>query len=314
MACNDEYRHVCLKDLDNYIKRDSYFSDFDKDEIALIQQNLGIEAAKASDYNPTIVLGTFDSIYQQVKNNSLKVGYVYVIKDFRSIYLDVDGNVCGTEDNVPSQEYYVYLTPVTENTFNKNVTLVATDKTIKGCEQWTVQYDITPVILTTGVTNKGTITYLKDTNNNSAYYDFKNIKFKIHLADLNKGSKTYTEDTYLYTFDSDGTDASENLCKNNHLEYGATRNVFLGNTQNVTLAADCHDNIFFANCENCVFTYGTYGNYFQNNVVRCKGAVHEKTLDSKTATTCPKWFDVLEDTEIMIYLDPETRTFQVTEV
>ena len=29
-------------------------------------------------------------------------------------------------------------------------------------------------------------------------------------------------------------------------------------------------------CENCVFDYGTYGNFFQDNVVRCKGTVHEK--------------------------------------
>ena len=87
---------------------------------------------------------------------------------------------------------------------------------------------------------------------------------------------TYEFDTYLYTFDNGGKDSSETLCKNNHLEKGANRNVFLGNTQNVTLSADCHDNIFFRNCENCVFDYGTYGNFFQDNVVRCKGTVHEK--------------------------------------
>jgi hypothetical protein len=125
-------------------------------------------------------------------------------------------------------------------------------------------------------TSRGTITYLKDANNNTAYYDFKNIKFKKTLSELSKGPTTYEFDTYLYTFDNGGKDSSETLCKNNHLEKGANRNVFLGNTQNVTLSADCHDNIFFRNCENCVFDYGTYGNFFQDNVVRCKGTVHEK--------------------------------------
>lgn len=314
MECNNDFRHVCYKDLKNYIERDKYFSDFTKEEIELIQKNLGIVNSQDQSYNPTVIIGTYDEIYNQASISNLKIGYKYVIKDFRSIYLDEDGNICGTDNFMPSKEYTMFLTPSSTSTFDKRVQIVNGDLSMANPINWIVEYDIRKKIFSNGTTNKGTITYLKDTNNNSAYYDFKNIKFKKRLEDLNKGATTYNEDTYLYTFDNGGNDASNSICKNNHLEYGAYRNVFLGNTQNVTLSADCHDNIFFKNCENCNFDYGTYNNYFKDNVIRCSGSVHEKELDSITSNNYPKRFDILEDREVMVYLDPHTQTYQLAQL
>lgn len=308
MACNNEYRHVCLKDLENYIKRDPYFSDFSEDEIKMIQKNLGITTSDG--YNPTLVLGDYQTIYNQAKTGSLKIGYVYVIQDFQSIYLDVDGAVCGTNDNIPSQTYWLILNPNSTTSFDSRVKLQQLAGTGE-CEKWVVEYDITPQTFADGTTSKGTITFLKDENNNYAYYDFKNIKFKKTLAELNKGATSYDKASYLYTFDNGGADASRTKCKNNHLEKGAIRNVFLGDTQNVTLAADCHDNIFFQGCENCTFNYGTYGNFFKDDVKRCDGTVHEKELDSVTSSNYPKHFDVLDDKEVMVYLDAQTQTYQI---
>ena len=314
MECNNDFRHVCYKDLKNYIERDKYFSDFTKEEIELIQKNLGIVNNQDQSYNPTVIIGTYDEIYNQASISNLKIGYKYVIKDFRSIYSDEDGNICGTDNFMPSKEYTMFLTPSSTSTFDKRVQIVNGDLSTANPIDWIVEYDIRKKIFSNGTTSKGTITYLKDTNNNSAYYDFKNIKFKKHLEDLNKGATTYNEDTYLYTFDNGGNDASNSICKNNHLEYGAYRNVFLGNTQNVTLSADCHDNIFFKNCENCNFDYGTYNNYFKDNVIRCSGSVHEKELDSITSNNYPKRFDILEDREVMVYLDPHTQTYQLAQL
>ena len=314
MECNNDFRHVCYKDLKNYIERDKYFSDFTKEEIELIQKNLGIVNNQDQSYNPTVIIGTYDEIYNQASISNLKIGYKYVIKDFRSIYSDEDGNICGTDNFMPSKEYTMFLTPSSTSTFDKRVQIVNGDLSMANPIDWIVEYDIRKKIFSNGTTNKGTITYLKDTNNNSAYYDFKNIKFKKRLEDLNKGATTYNEDTYLYTFDNGGNDASNSICKNNHLEYGAYRNVFLGNTQNVTLSADCHDNIFFKNCENCNFDYGTYNNYFKDNVIRCSGSVHEKELDSITSNNYPKRFDILEDREVMVYLDPHTQTYQLAQL
>lgn len=314
MACIEEFRHVCFKDLDNYIQRDQYFSDFTSDEIKLIKKNLGLAASSDAGYNPLIVTGDYDTIYKESVNSQLVVGYVYIITNFRSIYLDRDNVICGTDDNLPSQEYWLFLSPNGSSTFDKRVRMFQPDNPNATCQNWIVEYDITPTIFGEESHSRGTITYLKDQNNNYAYYDFKNIKFKKTLEELSKGPSTYTEDTYFYTFDIGGTDSSEVACKNNHLEIGSVRNIFLGNTQNIVLAADCHDNTFFKSCENCTFDYGTYGNYFQDDVKRCKGSIHEKVLSAETSQNIPKQFDIINDMEVMVYLDSTTQTYQIKQL
>lgn len=312
MSCSNQFRHVCLKDLENYIKRDTYFSDFSEQEILQIQKNLGIITSNSNidEYNPILITGTYDQIVQHLYSASLKIGYIYVITDFRSIYLDCDSNICGTEAFIPSQECWIFLTPVSSNAFDKRVSLLS-PKAITNCQDWIVEYDITK---NSCAQSKGTITYLKDTNGNYAYYDFKNIKFKKSIADLNKGPVRYDHDTYLYTFDNNGVDASELNCKNNHLENGAYNNVFLGTTKNVTLDSDCHDNIFFKNTENAHFLYGTYNNYFKDNVSHCYGIVHDKELAEITTLPSTKHFEQLGNKQIVTYFDHETLTQQITQL
>lgn len=311
MACTEEFRHVCFKDLDNYIQRDNYFSDFTTDEKNLIKKNLGLAIDSDAGYNPLIVSGDYDYIYKQYTEQQLVVGYVYIITNFKSIYLDRNNILCGTDEHLPSQEYWLFLTPNSNSSFDKRVRLFQPTNPDATCQNWTVEYDITPTIFDEENKSLGTILYLKDQNNNYAYYDFKNIRFKKTLDELNRGPATYETDTYLYTFDNGGIDSSETFCKNNHLEIGAVRNIFFGNTQNVTLAADCHDNMFFKNCENSTFDYGTYNNFFQDDVKRCKGSVHEKVLSAVTSQNCPKQFDILNDAEVIVYLDSETQTYQM---
>ena len=64
MECNNDFRHVCYKDLKNYIERDKYFSDFTKEEIELIQKNLGIVNNQDQSYNPTVIIGVFEYVMQ----------------------------------------------------------------------------------------------------------------------------------------------------------------------------------------------------------------------------------------------------------
>lgn len=311
MACNEEYRHVCFKDLENYFKKDQYFNDLSDEEKALIRKNLGIPEAEDYDtFNPTAIIGNYNYIKNLVDLAQLQLGYVYIINDFRSIYT-IDNEVLGL-DKVPSTEYYVILHPITTNQFDKRVSLVAqsANATSTGTK-WEVEYSIYPKVMPDGTTDRGQITYLKDENNNSAYYDFKNIKFKRTLAELNKGSNTYTEDQYLYTFDSSGKDNSETInCKNNELKKGAWDNVFLGSTQNNTLAADVHSNTFFKSCENNTFDYGTRNNYFLNDIRQCRGAVHDKELAELISIQCPKEFNILNTNQVLVYLDSETQTYQ----
>lgn len=311
MSCDNQFRHVCLKDLDNYVKRDTYFSDFSEEEIKQIQKNLGIViSGDTEEFNPILISGTYAQVVQQQQLGNLKIGYVYVITDFRSIYLDCDNNVCGTDAFIPSQEYQIFLTPTGINTFDKRVSLLQ-QNIASDCRNWIVEYNINQ---NSCEQSKGTITYLKDSNGNYAYYDFKNIKFKKTLADLNKGPVSYDHDTYLYTFDNNGTDASELNCKNNHIEKGASNNVFLGTTKNVTLDSDCHDNIFFKNTENTHFLYGTYNNYFKDNVNHCYGIVHDKEITELTSLPTTKHFEQLGDKQIVTYFDHETLTQQIVQL
>lgn len=311
MSCDNQFRHVCLKDLDNYVKRDTYFSDFSEEEIKQIQKNLGIViSGDTEEFNPILISGTYAQVVRQQQLGNLKIGYVYVITDFRSIYLDCDNNVCGTDAFIPSQEYQIFLTPTGINTFDKRVSLLQ-QNIASDCRNWIVEYNINQ---NSCEQSKGTITYLKDSNGNYAYYDFKNIKFKKTLADLNKGPVSYDHDTYLYTFDNNGTDASELNCKNNHIEKGASNNVFLGTTKNVTLDSDCHDNIFFKNTENTHFLYGTYNNYFKDNVNHCYGIVHDKEITELTSLPTTKHFEQLGDKQIVTYFDHETLTQQIVQL
>jgi hypothetical protein len=48
--------------------------------------------------------------------------------------------------------------------------------TIAG-KSWEVEYDPTRKVLSDGTLTKGQITFLWDDNGNSAFYDFKNIRF-----------------------------------------------------------------------------------------------------------------------------------------
>ena len=308
MECN-EYRHVCLKDLENYFKKDQYFGDLSKEEIKLIRKNLGIVASSSGDAiigNGDIIKESYQQILAQMQMNELKINNLYIIDDFQTIYSDIDGIT------YEGPIYWLFLTPNSTSSFDTRVRMLSTDlEKAPTSTKWIVEYDINPNILSDGTQTKGTITYLKDQNNNYAYYDFKNMKFKKTLSELNKGAETYTEDTLLYTFDLGGIDGSETVCKNNHLEKGASRNVFLNVTNNVSLSADCHDNIFFKQTENCDLGYGTRNNYFISEMKLCSGSVHDKTLGEVISMTCPKQFNVCNDTQVLIYLDPETQTFQV---
>ena len=80
MACDNQFRHVCLKDLENYIKRDEYFSDFSDEEKAIIKKNLGITTSgESSEYDPIVHLLTYDTVYKKQNAKELQVRHIYVI-------------------------------------------------------------------------------------------------------------------------------------------------------------------------------------------------------------------------------------------
>ena len=306
MACDNQFRHVCLKDLENYIKRDEYFSDFSDEEKAIIKKNLGINTSgESSEYDPIVHLLTYDTVLQLKESEELKVGHVYVIQDFQTIYSD------GSDGVMKGKTYWLFLHPTSRATFDPRVGIFCPEDSNNNCSKWTVEYDITRSEVVTGEYNKGTITYLKDQNNNEAFYDFKNIKFKKTLDELKDFPKTYTKDTYFYTFDNDGLDGSEYGWKNNRLEKGAIRNIFLNDTENTSIESDCHDNVFAGGCINSRFGYGTFKNIFKDTVYNCIGVLNNAKVGHETNGFNYKRIDDFSDKYAITYLDKDTETFQV---
>lgn len=306
MACNNQFRHVCLKDLENYIKRDEYFSDFSDEEKAIIKKNLGITTSgEFSEYDPIVHLLTYDTVLQLKESEELKVGHVYVIQDFQTIYSD------GSNGVMKGKTYWLFLHPTSRSTFDPRVGIFCPEDSNDNCSKWTVEYDIARNEVATGKYNKGTITYLKDQNNNEAFYDFKNIKFKKTLNELKDFPKTYTKDTYFYTFDNDGLDGSEHGWKNNRLGKGAIRNIFLNDTENTSIESDCHDNVFAGGCINSRFGYGTFKNIFKDTVYNCIGVLNNAKVGHETNGFNYKRIDDFSDKYAITYLDKDTETFQV---
>lgn len=306
MACNNQFRHVCLKDLENYIKRDEYFSDFSDEEKAIIKKNLGITTSgEFSEYDPIVHLLTYDTVLQLKESEELKVGHVYVIQDFQTIYSD------GSDGVMKGKTYWLFLHPTSNATFDPRVGIFCPEDSNNNCSKWTVEYDITRSEVATGEYNKGIITYLKDQNNNEAFYDFKNIKFKKTLDELKDFPKTYTKDTYFYTFDNDGLDGSEHGWKNNRLGKGAIRNIFLNDTENTSIESDCHDNVFAGGCINSRFGYGTFKNIFKDTVYNCIGVLNNAKVGHETNGFNYKRIDDFSDKYAITYLDKDTETFQV---
>ena len=306
MACNNQFRHVCLKDLENYIKRDEYFSDFSDEEKAIIKKNLGITTSgEFSEYDPIVHLLTYDTVLQLKESEELKVGHVYVIQDFQTIYSD------GSDGVMKGKTYWLFLHPTSRSTFDPRVGIFCPEDSNNNCSKWTVEYDIARSEVAAGEYNKGTITYLKDQNNNEAFYDFKNIKFKKTLDELRGFPKTYTKDTYFYTFDNDGLDGSEHGWKNNRLGKGAIRNIFLNDTENTSIESDCHDNVFARGCINSRFGYGTFKNIFKDTVYNCIGVLNNAKVGHETNGFNYKRIDDFSDKYAITYLDKDTETFQV---
>ena len=117
-----DYRHVCFKDLENYFKKDEYFGDLSDLEKQQIRENLGIQGS--SDIKGQVVKGSYDYIKSLVDTNVLTLGSLYIIDDFQTIY-ESGGEVLGTSDSLyPSAIYNVVLTPTSSNTFDRRVEII----------------------------------------------------------------------------------------------------------------------------------------------------------------------------------------------
>ena len=294
---SSEYRHVCYKDLDRFFKKDKYFSDLTEEEKNKIKENLGISDAAS------IIVGTYEELEKLVTSNKLLLGQKYLLTDFQTIY-SIEYEVVGTDDSrFPSHTYAILLTAVGVNAFDPKVILLSEDGTPS--HLWEVRYDFTKTKLIANAYNKGQITYLKDEFNNSAYFDFKNIRIKHN-------------DTYYYTFDMDGEDASSSgLVTDVTLGQGCDNNIFIGETCNVYLEANCVNNLFLGGQQlDCHLLSDSVNNVFHVSVVNLTGRMSELNIndDLFSNPNISKNIIQVDNKHILSYLDQDTLTMQYKEL
>lgn len=229
----NEYRHVCLKDLDNYFKIDDYLGGLSSEEYKRIKSNLGIN----------VISGSYNEIKKLLDDNKLNLFCKYIITDFQTIYLSNAGEIWGLDVN-PSKVCKIFLTPVSESMFSPCVYIIDEDNNF-----FEGEYDIQSESLESNITTKGKILYLKDVNGNSAYYDFKNIKFRILLSPELDSRLSESISIDVFTFNST-TDVpgvyleSSNQIYDNQLGRGCLNNVFLDKCSNIVLHPNSSNNLF----------------------------------------------------------------------
>ena len=306
----NEYRHVCFKDLDNYFKRDDYFSDLTSQEKKLVRKNLGLSIVDDIDKG-FIVQGTYSEIKNLVDNSMLVLSTRYIITDYQTIYRANTGEVWGNLIN-PSKVYSILLTPASSNEFEKQVILLENNEVL----DWEVYYDFQQEKID-GTYTKGKILYLRDQNNNSAYYDFKNIKYRINISSTDIPGISRDVELDLYTFNEATSDpfvfvenSDDMNIINNHFEKDCNTNIFLGITNNNTFAGGFKNNIFLKDCQYNNFGYNMYNNKFLNSVMYCSGALRNKTV-TNLDNSVEKEFIMVGDDFAIKYLDTDTLTYQI---
>lgn len=310
----NEYRHVCFKDLENYVKRDEYFGNLSEAELEQIRHNLNVPSKTEAG---NVCEGTYADIKRLVDQDNLNLGSTYVITDFQTIY-KCDDEVWGLEVQ-PSQVYKIILTPASSNSFNPVVSVLKDDVVMP----WEVRYSFTPEAILDGIYTKGKITYLKDEKNNSAYYDFKNIKFKKTLLSSEVSGLIQDSILPMYTFSSlvDGVcveNSSEAI--NNQFDQDCYGNVFMGNTKNNHFYGGFKNNLFIKDCQYNTFEWNTVNNKFTESVQHTKGTLQNATVNStQYDTAINKEFKMVSTLNagqapvfVVTYIDGNTLTNQVT--
>lgn len=319
----DYNRHVCLRDLNNYLKKNEYLSGYTPVEQELIRKNIG--AIGESDLDNYLTNGkytelTYNELQDLIKNKKLGIGQVYIITDFQTIYssnVQISPGVYQTWGNTinPSKVFKIIALALTTDILYNRV-VIQSDQ-YPNSTKWVVEYDHEQETLSDGEKTKGKITYLRDSNNNIAYYDFKNIKSRRTKNELAQLGINIKEDYLdLYTFNTQTLDeASESFnVYNNYFGYGSKNNVFIGNEcYNNIFEGGFINNTFVSSCHNNYFQFNTFNNNFKQQVIYLTGSFNNLNFIDNTYTSLDidKQISKVDEGYVISYLDPDTLTLQV---
>lgn len=311
-------RYACVSDLNNYFKKSDLLSGLTELEKNQLRTNIGILNYTGEGGQSTPVSLNYTNLYDLVVRQTLVVGARYIITDFKSIYSsNVNNNLnqkISWGGNVnPSQTYSLVVIANTNSTLDKRATIL-------NHPNWVVEYDVMRETLQDGVTTKGKITYLKDDNNNSAYYDFKNIKFRRTRQQLSGTNLQITQEyldffTFSDLINGQVIDTSElDTTKYNKFNEDCWNNVFIGDTYNNTIESGCQNNTFLRGCHDTTIKWNSVNNMFNENVCYTTGSIYNKTIgigNTAFSTAITKTIQKVNDVTLVSFLDPITYAYQI---
>lgn len=311
-------RYACVSDLNNYFKKSDLLSGLTELEKNQLRTNIGIMNYTGEGGQSTPVSITYISLYDLVVRGTLVVGARYIITDFQSIYSsnvvnNLNQKVSWGASVNPSQIYSLVVIANTNSTLDPRAMIL-------NHPTWIVEYDVTRQTLQDGVHTKGRITYLKDNNNNSAPYDFKNIKFRRTRSQL-AGTNLEIVPEYLdfYTFsdlvNNQVIDVSNlDTTQYNEFREDCWNNVFIGDTYNMTLESGCQNNTFLRGCHDTTLKWNSVNNLFNENVCYTSGSIYNKTIEignTAFSTTITKTIQKVNEVTLVSFLDPITYAYQI---
>lgn len=298
-------RWACSEDLKNYFRIKDLLGGLTELQKSVLRANIGITTSEGGQQAPTEI--SHAEIIHLLKTSSLVTGARYLIQDFRTLYT-IDNTVYGGSDSeLPSESWNLLVTAIDTNKLDSRIV-------IKEHPDYIAEYDVTPETLVGGATTKGKITYLKDTNNNSAYYDFKNIRFK---RTYTKASKEVTR--YLYTFSNITNDvvsdsSNSEMVHDNSFAEQCYDNVFIGDTYYNNFSPKCYGNSFYSGCNDVTLKWESINNSFYERVVDMTGTIASKTIlpgNNVLSSTITKYVHNVNETCVVTYFDPDTYAQQI---
>ena len=304
-----------MSDLKEYFKKMDLLKGLTKHEQIELRANIGIidYVGEGGQIAPMPV--THEALWTLLLDNAIIVGGRYIITDFRTIYssevLSTNGlrTTWGIDVN-PSPITPLLVIGETSNSFDSRAIALGKD--------WEIEYDVTKIALPDGKYTKGRITWMRDANGNSAFYDFKNVKFRRSNFELS--SITGISSLDMYTFSNivgnQAIDISDSeLVEYNELKQNSWNNVFIGKTKNNVFEAEFKNNTFFDGCYNSHLLWNTMGNNFKESVAYTTGSISNYTSLGKTnsafSTQISKNIHVVNNNTILTFLDDITYSQQI---
>lgn len=309
-------RFACVSDLSAYFKKKDLLGGLTNLEQAQLRANIGIVDYTGEGGQDSPIELNYAQFWEKYHSSQLITGASYVITDYQTIYSSNTYNNAGQRIswglNInPSQVWKLYIRALSKNEIDKRVTIAG--------KSWEVEYDPTKKVLSDGTSTKGQITFLWDNNGNSAFYDFKNIRFQWSKEKLQEAGIQTNQDLALYTFSNiengEVTDSSEfSNTKFNIIREGCTNNIFIGDTYYNILEPECQNNIFAKGAHDCLIKWNTVNNRFNEPVTYLTGSIYSKNFDTGNtvlSTAISKTIHKVNEATIVSFLDPITYAYQV---